>query len=361
MTEAIRFVIERRGFKAGRHAVGYQSCDDSSAQSDGSDVYKCFSNAKAFARTPRVVGVIGAYNSYCSVFEIPVLNQSPDGPLAMISPSNTITGLTRPHAADPPDQLRRLYPSGERNYVRIAASDHAAGIAFVEAARQLHVRRLFVLTDGRDSYSAANAAEIQAEARSAGLEIAGAGKWDPDARSFGGLARRAAARRPDAVLMLGYRPRHPEAFIRDLRADLGRSVALIGNDGFEGIDGLRGAARRAVTGMYVGSYGVPNAELPPRGQRFLRQFETTPRRARAPDASAAYGAQAAAILLGAVARSDGTRASVTRELRRTHVKGGILGDISFDRYGDLVEAPLTLRRITSRGVVTDRVITVRVP
>jgi hypothetical protein len=33
-----------------------------------------------------------------------------------------------------------------------------------------------------------------------------------------------------------------------------------------------------------------------------------------PDFSAAYGAQAAEILLDAIARSDGTRASVTREL-----------------------------------------------
>ena len=32
MMEAIRFVLERRDFRAGQYTVGYQSCDDSTAQ-----------------------------------------------------------------------------------------------------------------------------------------------------------------------------------------------------------------------------------------------------------------------------------------------------------------------------------------
>ena len=35
MTEAIRFVLEQRDFKAGPYTVGYQSCDDSTAQAGG--------------------------------------------------------------------------------------------------------------------------------------------------------------------------------------------------------------------------------------------------------------------------------------------------------------------------------------
>ena len=64
-----------------------------------------------------------------------------------------------------------------------------------------------------------------------------------------------------------------------------------------------------------------------------------------PDFAAAYGAQAAEIMLDAIARSDGTRASVTREVLRTRVEDGILGDIRFDRNGDLVNAPFTFFRI----------------
>ena len=73
----------------------------------------------------------------------------------------------------------------------------------------------------------------------------------------------------------------------------------------------------------------------------------------------AYGAQAAEILLDAIARSDGTRPSVNRELRATRVEEGILGDIRFDKNGDLVEGPVTIYRFTRKGPTVDRVVTVR--
>ncbi len=51
---------------------------------------------------------------------------------------------------------------------------------------------------------------------------------------------------------------------------------------------------------------------------------------------AVYQAQAAQIMLGAIARSDGTRASVVREMFRTRVNNGIMGTFRFDRNGDIV-------------------------
>jgi ABC-type branched-subunit amino acid transport system substrate-binding protein len=53
----------------------------------------------------------------------------------------------------------------------------------------------------------------------------------------------------------------------------------------------------------------------------------------------------AEILLDAIARSDGSRASVTREVFRIRVEDGILGDIRFDRNGDPMSAPFTFLRI----------------
>jgi ABC-type branched-subunit amino acid transport system substrate-binding protein len=62
---------------------------------------------------------------------------------------------------------------------------------------------------------------------------------------------------------------------------------------------------------------------------------------------------------------------VTRELRGTTVEDGILGDIRFDEYGDLVAGPVTIFRVVGKGrpslpgfgdfedAVVDRVITAR--
>ena len=66
MVEAIRLVLERRGYRAGAYTIGYQSCDDSTAQGGGFDTLRCYWNAKAYARNPDVIGIVGSYNSGCS-------------------------------------------------------------------------------------------------------------------------------------------------------------------------------------------------------------------------------------------------------------------------------------------------------
>ena len=83
--EAIRLVLAQRGFRAGEHVVGYQSCDHSTAQSGFFEPRKCAANANAYARAPRVVAVIGPSNSYCAQAQIAILNRAPGGPLALVT------------------------------------------------------------------------------------------------------------------------------------------------------------------------------------------------------------------------------------------------------------------------------------
>ena len=56
-------------------------------------------------------------------------------------------------------------------------------------------------------------------------------------------------------------------------------------------------------------------------------------------------AQATEVLLDAIGRSDGTRASVVDELFATKVENGILGSFTFDRFGDLDPASVGVYRI----------------
>jgi DNA-binding SARP family transcriptional activator/ABC-type branched-subunit amino acid transport system substrate-binding protein len=365
MTEAIRFVLEQRDFEAGPYTVGYQSCDDSTAQAGGYDLYKCFSNAKAYARNLAVLGVIGPRNSGCAGVQIPITNQAPGGGLAMISPSATATGLTRPLRPGEPEDR---YPSGERNFVRIAAADHLQVVADAQLVKELGARRLFVLADPDDSFGI----DMKTAARNLGLEIVGSSGWSSEARNFDRLAGRIARTTADAVFIGGFLYPNGGALVRDLRARLGPDVAFVAADRFGPVPDLLEAAGPAARGMYLSLSGVPNGELPPPGRRFLEEFEATRAGEPSPSNSAAYAAQAAEILLDAIARSDGTRTSVTRELRGTTVVDGILGDIRFDEYGDLVAGPVTIFRIVGKGhpgllpgfgdfedAVVDRVITAR--
>jgi hypothetical protein len=51
---------------------------------------------------------------------------------------------------------------------------------------------------------------------------------------------------------------------------------------------------------------------------------------------AVYQGQSAQIMFDAIARSNGTRSSVTSELFKTNVTNGIMGNIRFDKNGDTV-------------------------
>ena len=55
------------------------------------------------------------------------------------------------------------------------------------------------------------------------------------------------------------------------------------------------------------------------------------------------------MLLDAIARSDGTRASVLEELFQTNERGGLLGSFGFDRNGDISESPVTILRVERPG------------
>jgi hypothetical protein len=64
-----------------------------------------------------------------------------------------------------------------------------------------------------------------------------------------------------------------------------------------------------------------------------------------PESYSVYAAQAAEVVLDAVARSDGTRASVVRELFRTRVQDGIVGDFSITAAGDTTARAISAYRI----------------
>lgn len=357
IADGVRHVLQQRGFEAGGHTVGFQSCDSSTAQSGGSDFFRCGSLAKAYARNLRVVGIVGSFVSPCSYLQIPVTNQAPEGPLAMLSPSNTHQGLT---------EDEDLYPTGVRNYVRIAGAGHLQAVAQVELAKQLGARRVALLSPrGEDPYTRF-LTDVPTAGRRLGLDVVSF-RYDPESADFTVFARKVAKARPDAVIVGDILTEESAAVIRAVRASVGPKPAILAPDGFSWLyDDLVKLAGPAAKGMYVSQYGIANSKLPPRGREFLRSFADGRPTGAGPDYGAAYGAQAAEILLDAIARSDGTRASVTREVFRTRVEDGILGDIRFDRNGDLVDAPFTFVRIVGDPAgedglrpVVDRVVLAR--
>ncbi len=170
------------------------------------------------------------------------------------------------------------------------------------------------------------------------------------------LAGEVAAARPDAVYLAGLTQLNAKRLVEDLRAAVGPDTIFIAPDSFAADDVAR-ALGPAGAGLYATEPGTTPDRLPPTGRRFLRALGLSPAQAR--ETWAPEAAQAAEVLLDAIARSDGSRASVVREVYATKVRNGILGSFTFDAFGDVVPAPVTVYRIHDGRLVTDRV--VRVP
>jgi ABC-type branched-subunit amino acid transport system substrate-binding protein len=91
-----------------------------------------------------------------------------------------------------------------------------------------------------------------------------------------------------------------------------------------------------------------NERLGAAGKRFVHEFGATQPGSRV-DIAAVYAAQAAELLVAAIARSDGTRASVSSQLLGTRVNDGPLGSFAVDDEGDPVPAPVTIVRLEHGG------------
>ncbi len=241
MTKAIQFVLAGQGYKAGAYSVGYQACDDSTAQAGKWDAAKCTANARAYAADKSVIGVIGTFNSGCAKLVIPILNRAPNGPLAMITPANTYPGLT--HAAPPitvAGEPGVYYPTGKRNYARVVATDDFQGPADALMAQKLGVKKVYVLTDN-ETYGEGIAKAFLLAAQKLGMQIVGNEVWDPKASDYSALATKIAGSGAQGVFFGGIVCNNGAKLLKDLRAVLGPNPVFVGPDGWTPYSATLGA------------------------------------------------------------------------------------------------------------------------
>jgi branched-chain amino acid transport system substrate-binding protein len=355
MTEAIKFILKQNDFKAGDYKIGYQSCDDSTAQLGKWASEKCSANANAYAQNKSVIALIGTFNSGCAEIVIPVLNRAPDGPVGMISPANTYVGLTHGGAGTAAGEPDKYYPTGKRNYIRIVAADDFQGAADAVLTQQLGLKKVYILND-KEAYGLGVATNFKNATTELGIGIAGFSAWNGKASSYTGLATRIKQSGADSVFLGGLICENGGKLIKDLRSVLGTGVTIIAPDGFTPISAVVDGAGKAAEGIYVSIAGQPNEALGPTGKKFVKDFGATQAGGNV-DPYSSYAAQSAEVLLKAIADSDGTRADVTDRLFKTKVTDGILGNFQINEEGDTNANPVTMYLIKGGKQTTYKVIT----
>jgi branched-chain amino acid transport system substrate-binding protein len=327
MADAIEYMLEQQDWKAGDTVLGYQSCDDSTAQAGSWDSAKCSSNARAYANNASVVGIIGTFNSGCAKLVIPIANRES---LAMVSPANTYPGLTEGGPGTEAGEPDNYYPSGTRNYARVVWNDQFQGAANAQYADELGLKKIFILNDG-ETYGLGIATLFAEYAEKLGIQILGNQKWDKKASSYESLASRVQSSGADAVFLGGIVCNNGGKLIKDIKAGA-PDVQLLGPDGWTPISATIEGAGAAANEMYITQPGVPVDQLKGAGKEFVDGF--TESAGKAPNPYTAYAAQAAQVLLDAIEKGGTDRAAVASALFETDIQGGIIGDFQIDENGD---------------------------
>ena len=335
IVEAVRYLLAQDNYKAGDHNVAFQSCDDSTAQAGKWESGKCSTNAQAYAGNESVVGIIGTFNSGCAAIIIPVLNQAPGGGVGMVSPANTYLCLTEGGPGCDSTEPDKYYPSGTRNYTRVAPHDAYQGAAMAEFAQSQGIKNVWILND-KEAYGLGVATNFRGAAEQVGIKVAGFSSWDPKQASYEATFNQIKASGADAVFLGGLIDENGAKLIKDKVAVLGPNdgaVKLLAPDGFttqQTID----EAGEASAGMFMSVAGVPIDQFKGAGKEFADAFKADKLQGKNIDPYAIYGAQAARVLLDAIAASDGSRADVIAKLFETKVEDGLIGSFEINENGD---------------------------
>jgi branched-chain amino acid transport system substrate-binding protein len=334
MNKAIAYVLDQQDWKAGKYKIAFQPCNDASAQLAKWDPTKCSANAHAYAGNSSLIGVIGTFNSGCAAIEIPVLNQAPGGGLQLLSPANTYGCLTEHCSATEPS---KYYPSGKRNYARVAPSDPNQGAVDAAFLKSKGVTSAYVLND-KEAYGLGVARNFRGAAKAAGIQILGFDAYDPKASNYQALFTKIKATNPDSVFIGGLIDENSGQLINDKVNILGdnNKVKLMLPDGFttDAVFQRAEGGTPSANGAYFSVAGVGIDQYKGAALKFIDGFKSQ-LGGKAVDPYAILGAQAAQVLLDAIEKSDGTRASVIDNVFKTKVSNGLIGNFSLNKNGDL--------------------------
>jgi branched-chain amino acid transport system substrate-binding protein len=342
MTKAINFILKRHNYKAGKYSVAYQSCDDSTAQAGKWDSGKCSQNASAYAQNKAVIGVIGTFNSGCAEIVIPTLNRAPSGPVGMVSPANTYVGLTHSGPGTAAGEPNKYYPTGKRNYIRIVAADDFQGAADAVLTKSLGIKKVYILND-KEAYGLGVATNYKNAAKKLGITVAGFDAWDGKASSYEALATKIKSSGATGVFLGGLICENGGKLVKDLRAGVASSVKILAPDGFTPVSAVVDGAGNASENMTISVAGLPNSKLKGAGKAFLASFRSVVHKQA--DPYSVYAAQAAEVLVNALAKSNGTRSAVAANLFKTNVTNGIIGTFKINKNGDTTSNPVTIYKV----------------
>lgn len=342
MVEAIRIVLERDRWRAGPVTVGLRVCDDTSSETGLWSAGQCRANAHSYVDDPSLTGVVGTYNSGCAEEIIPILNDAQGGSVAMVSPGNTLICLTEPADTCTGGEPGSLYPSHGRSYARVIPNDAFQGAALAELAAR-KADSAYVLYAADDPTSLGQATTFRNAARQLGLDVAGFKAWDPNASDYRDLMGQVGRTDAGAVVLAGLTEQNAGRLVQDKVGVLGPNAGRVALLGFDGLtqQATIDAAKGAADGMLATIPGRAPPNLTGKGKQIVTELRQ--RIGSQPvELFAPYAAEAAEVLLSAIAKADGQRGDVAAAILPSQRHDGILGSYGITANGDPTVGPVSV-------------------
>ncbi len=347
VVDGIKMALEDANHKAGSFTIDYDGgdLDDATAAAQGWTAEKEADNANSAAADPDVMAYIGPFNSGAAKSSMPILNRAG---LLMISPANTAVELTKPDP-DAPDALAGFRPTGKINYFRVVPTDDLQGKLAADWAKELGVKRVFVLDD-RQVYGQGIANVFEAECRKIGLTVLGRDGIDTHSPEFQALLNKIKEKNPDLIYFGGTTDSKGDQLAKDM-VEKGLTAKLMVPDGCMEDEFISSAGAKNVNDRCYVTFGGLSAEaFDTDDQEFLAKHKSqkdfvdryTKRFGHAPQPYAIYGYEAAKVALEAIRRADKKdRAAIVAACAQLKDFPGVLGTWSFDENGDT-----TLRQLS---------------
>ena len=348
----VRFFVQRHPVLDG-FTITVDALDDPASASR--DTARGVKNLESLIAQPRVLAIIGPFDSNVARAQIPVANRAH---IALVSPGTSSRCLTKdpflPAALNPartpitcaaaglpsPAELR---PAGVNNFFRLSTTDDLQGPAAADyATRQLNLQRVAVLSDG-EVYGQGLADSFTARFNHLGGTVVAHVDLDPskaiDATAFLQAAKNEGAQ---GVYFGGTSANHACVLRSQMTTVFGAAAAapLLGGDGIALDPACVGDAGASASGIYA-TVPAGDAEHIASAAPVIAAFKTQYGRPAdfGPGTVAAYDATGVvyAALDRAIRAAAGNlpaRDSVVAELAATTAYSGATGVLGFDPDGD---------------------------
>jgi branched-chain amino acid transport system substrate-binding protein len=337
-----RLALSQSGGRIGPLKIGYVSLDDANPQTGELDPGATSTDAKTAAQDTSTIAYLGELGSEATAVSLPLINAAG---ILQVSPGSPYVGLTSSLDAGQ-DEPARFYPSGKRNFGRLALGDQAQAVAQAKLMRSLGVRKLYVLDD-QNPFQTPLSELVATEAKRAGVTVLAHDSIVATPGSvFTGEVEKIAKSGADAVFFAGGAGAGTVSLWRALHtAD--PKLLLLGSSSLAG-EAFAAQLGAAGASAYVTTPVLAPSEYPPAAAGVLdgyrRQFGGRP------GAYALYGFEAMSVVLDAIRRAGSRgndRQTVIDRFFATADRDSVLGRYSMKVDGETTLARYGVERISA--------------